>query len=154
MKQNCSKCNIKIEEIIYLKAKPVHKRCYNKNRRKNKNNTLIQSLQSNSDNNYDNNKKIRRVVDSMNNNNNRTLTIGISNCGKTYVMNHILLTKQEQVFIITKSSTQYPQINSQTSDETQPLENFENSIVVSDDIIQSKQETNIDKFFTRGRHNI
>ena len=98
MNQNCSMCNIKIEEINDLKARTVRKRCYKKNRRKNKNYTLIQSQQSKSDNNYDNNKKIRRVVDSMNNNNNRTLIIGFSNCGKTYVMNHILLTKQEPIF--------------------------------------------------------
>ena len=39
-------------------------------------------------------------------------------------MNHILLQKQEPIFIITKSINQYPNINAQTSDEIQPSENY------------------------------
>ena len=68
-------------------------------------------------------------------------------------MNHILFQKQEPIFIITKSLNQYPNIKAQTSDEIKPLENYENSIVVFDDMLLSKQESNIDLFFTRGRHN-
>ena len=69
-------------------------------------------------------------------------------------MNHILHQKQEQIFIITKSLNQYPNIKAQTSDEIQPLENDENSTVVFNDLLLSKQENNIDLFFfTRGRHN-
>ena len=81
------------------------------------------------------------------NNNNRTLIIGFSNCGKTYLMNHILFEKQEPLFIITKSLNQYPNIKAQTSDEIQPLNEYENSIVVVDDMLLSKQESNIDLFF-------
>ena len=99
------------------------------------------------------NKKKRKVVDSVNNNNNRTLSIRFSNCGTTYLMNHILLKKQEPIFIITKSINQYPNIKAQTSVEVQPLENYENSIVVFDDMLLSTQENNIDLFFNRGRHN-
>ena len=47
------------------------------------------------------NKKKTKVVGSVNGNN-RTLVIGFSNCGKTYLMNHILHQKQEPIFIITK----------------------------------------------------
>ena len=94
--------------------------------------------------------KKTKVVDSVNNN--RTLIIGFSNCGKTYLMNHILSQKQEPIFIITKSLNQYPKLKAQTSDEIEPLEHYENSTVVFDDIILSKQESNIDLFFTRGRH--
>ena len=86
-------------------------------------------------------------------NNNRTLIIGFSNCGKAFLMNHILFQKQEPFFIITKSLNQYPKIKAQTSDEIQPLEHYENSTVVFDDMLLSKQESNIDLFFTRGRHN-
>ena len=68
-------------------------------------------------------------------------------------MNYFLLRKQEPIFIITKSLNQYPNINAQTSNEIQPLENYENSVVVFDDMLLSKQESNIDLFFTRGRHN-
>ena len=103
----------------------------------------------NIENNY---KKKRKVVDSMNKNNNRTLIIGFSNCGKTYLMNHILHQKQEPIFIITKSLLQYPNIKAETSSKIQPLESYENSSVVFDDMLLSKQESNIHLVFTRGRH--
>ena len=48
---------------------------------------------------------------------------------------------------------QYPNIKAQTSDGIQPLNDYENSTVVFDDIILSKQESKIDLFFTRGGHN-
>ena len=102
-------------------------------------------------NNTNNNKK-RKIVDSVNNNN-RTLIIEFSNCGKTNPMNHILHQKQKPIFIKTKSVNQYPNINAQTSEEIQPLENYANSTVVFDDKLLSKQESKIDLFFTRGRHN-
>ena len=44
-------------------------------------------------------------------------------------------------------------MKAQTSDETQSVENYENDTVVLDDLLLSKQESNIDLFFTRGRHN-
>ena len=62
-------------------------------------------------------------------------------------MNHILFQKQEPILIITKSSNQYPNIKAQTSDEIEPLEHYENSTVVFDDMLLSKQESNIDLFF-------
>ena len=83
----------------------------------------------------------------------RTLIKGSSNCGKTYLRNHILLQKQEPIFIITKSINQYTNIKAQTSDEIQPLNEYENSVVVFDDMLLSKQESNIDLFFTRWHHN-
>ena len=151
MNRNCSACNIKIDTNNYKKDRTVCKICYNKNKRKN-NNTLTQNQQPKTEN--DNIRKKIKVVDSVkiNNNNNRTLIIGFSNCGKTYLMNHILFQKQEPIFIITKSLNQYADIKAQTSDEIEPLENYENSTVVFDDMLLSKQESNIDLFFTRGRH--
>ena len=106
----------------------------------------------NSVNNTNDIKKKRKVVASVNNNN-RTLIIGFSNCGKTYLRNHILFQKQEPIFINTKSINQYPNIKAQTSEEIEPLEFYENGIIVFDDMLLSKQESNIDLFFTRGRHN-
>ena len=73
--------------------------------------------------------------------------------GKTYLMTYILLHKQEPIYIFTKSLNQYPNIKAQTPDEIEPLENYENRIVVFDDMLLSKQESNTDLFFTRGRHN-
>ena len=58
-------------------------------------------------------------------------------------MKFILFHKKGKIFIITKSLNQYPNVNAQTSDEIQPLENNENSIVVFDDELLSKQESNI-----------
>ena len=142
MNRICNTCNIEIDKNNYLKDRTVCKSCYNKNRRKNddkKKTKLVNSV-----------KNKKKVDDSVNN---RTLIIGFSNCGKTYLMNHILFQKQEPIFIITKSLNQYPKIKAQTSDEIQPLENYENSTVVFDDMLLSKQESNIDLFFTRGRHN-
>ena len=68
-------------------------------------------------------------------------------------MNHFLHQKQEPVFIITISLYQYLNIKAQTSEEFQPLDNCENSFVVFDDTLLSKQESNIDLFITRGLHN-
>ena len=81
-----------------------------------------------------NNEKKRKVVDSVNNNNNRTLIIGFSNCDNSYLMNHILHQRQP-ISIITKPLYQYPNIEAQTSDEIQPIKNYENSIVVFDDML-------------------
>ena len=82
--------------------------------------------------------KKREVVDSVKNKNDRTLIIGVSNCGKIYLMNHILFQTPEPIFITTKSLNQYPKIKAQTSDEIQPLEHYENSTVVFDDMLLSK----------------
>ena len=84
--------------------------------------------------------------------NNGTLFVGFTNCGKTYLLNYFLHQKQEPILIITKSVNQHPNIKAQTSGEIQPLEIYENSMVVFDDMLLSKQENNIDMFFTQGRH--
>ena len=145
MNRICNSCNIEIEENNYLKDRTVFKNCYNKEKRKNNNNnTLIQNQQPKSDD-----KKEGKVVDSVNK---RTLIIGLSKCGQTYLIIHFLLQKQEPFFIITKSLNQYPNIKAQTSYEIQPLNQYENSTVVFDDKLLSKQESNIHLFFTRRRH--
>ena len=47
---------------------------------------------------------------------------------------------------------QYPNIKAETSDDIEPIENYE-SVVVFDDMLLSKRESNFDLFFKRGRHN-
>ena len=49
--------------------------------------------------------------------------------------------------MITKSLNKYSKIKAQTSGENQPLEKNENSTVVSDDMVLSKQGINIRLFF-------
>ena len=82
----------------------------------------------------------------MNKNNSRTKTIGFANCGKTYLMNYSLHQKQEPILIITKSLNHYPNIKAPISDEIQPLNKCENNTVVLDDMLLSKQESNVDSF--------
>ena len=52
-----------------------------------------------------------------NNNNNGTPIIGLSNCGKRYLMIYILLQKQEKFYLITKSLNQNYSIKAQAPDE-------------------------------------
>ena len=139
MNRICNTCNIEIDDDNYLNDRTVCKSCYNRNRRKNHQPKSYDEKKRkvvNSVNNTNKNKKKIKVVDSVNNNN-RTLIIKFSNCGKTYLMTHILQQKQEPIF----------------TDEIQPIEFYENSTVVFDDMLLLKQESNIDLFFTRGRHN-
>ena len=68
-------------------------------------------------------------------------------------MKYILLQKEQPIFIIRKSLNQNPNIKAQTSDKIQPLSEYENSTVVFDDMLISKQESNINLFFIRGRRN-
>ena len=131
--KNLPSCIIKLDKKNYLRDRTVCESCYKNNRRKNKNQ--------------------QPKIDNFNNHNNsRILILGFSTCGKTYLMNHILRQKQESIFIITKSLNQYPNIKAQTSEDVQTTETYEDSIVVFDDMLLSKQESNIDLFFTRGRH--
>ena len=69
-------------------------------------------------------------------------------------MSYTLFQKQEPIFVFTFSVNQCPNIKAQTSDESQPLEIYENSTVVFDDVLLSKQAGNIDLFFTREHHKL
>ena len=80
------------------------------------------------------------------------MIFGISAYGKSYLMKHIPLRKQGPILIITKSLNQYPNLTAQISVGNQPLEFYENSTVVFDDVLLSKQASKIDLFFPRGRH--
>ena len=84
--RNCSVCNIKLDVNNYKKERTVCKDCYNKKKRKIK---LIQQP------------KIETVNDI---NNNRTLLVGPSFSGKTYLMLKILSRISDRdIYIITKS---------------------------------------------------
>ena len=149
-------CDIKIDEKNYKKIE-LYIKTVTRLIEKRENNTFSRNDYNkikvvNSVKNTNNNKKKTKVVDSMKNKNNQTFIIGFSKCGKTYRMNHILIQKQQPIFIFTKSLNQYPNTKAETSDEIHPLEHYENSTVVFDNMLLSKQESNIDLFFTRGRH--
>ena len=138
--KNCSACNIKLDINNYKKDRTVCKDCYNKNKRKK---DLIQQLK------FENGNDI---------NNNQTLLVGSSFAGKTYLMLKILSRMIDRdIYIITKSPPeQYTNSKikiKEITDEIKPLNEYENGVIVFDDILGSSNSRFIDQFFIRGRHN-
>ena len=137
-------------KIIVKKDRNICKNCYNINRKK-----------------YNNNEKKRKFDDSVNkkdnvnnvNNNivsefeNRAnVIIGPRNVGKTYYMLKVLekIDSKRPIQIITRSPNQYP--NYKTSIEIKPINNYKGSVVIFDDMLGARNSSQIDEFFTRGRH--
>ena len=143
--KNCSACNIKLVINNYKKDKSVCRDCYNEKKGKNilVPNEITTSHQQS---------KIE------NGNNNRTLLVGPSSSGKTYLMSkNLSLISDRDVYTITKSPPeQYTNSNikiKEINDEIKPLNEYENGIIVFDDILGSSNSRFIDQFFIRGRHN-
>ena len=84
--------------------------------------------------------------------NHRHVVIGPSNVGKTYYMLKILEEKgnKRPIHIITRSRNQYP--NYKTSTEIKPINKYKGSVVILDDMLGARNSSQIDEFFTRGRH--
>ena len=84
--------------------------------------------------------------------NHRHVIIGPSNVGKTYYMLKVLekIDNQRPIHIITRSPNQYP--NYKTSTEIKPINKYKGSIVIFDDMLGAKNSSQIEEFFTRGRH--
>ena len=144
--KNCSACNIKLDINNYKKDRTVCRDCYNKKKRKNN----INTLPPNKINTSYHQPKIE--------NNNRTLLVGPSFSGKTYLMLKILSRISDRdIYIITKSPPdQYTNSKikiKEISDEIKPLNEYENGIIVFDDVLGSSNSRFIDQFFIRGRHN-
>ena len=104
-----------------------------------------------------NNSHQQSIIENVNNNNNRTLLVGPSFSGKTYLMLKILSRISDRdIYIITKSPPeQYTNSKIKIKEinfEIKPLNEYENGIVVFDDILGSSNCKFIDHFF-RGRHN-
>ena len=138
--KNCPVCNIKLDINIYKKDRTVCKDCYNKKRRKN---NLIQQL---------------KIEKGKGINNKRTLLVGSSFAGKTYLMLKILSRMIDRdIYIITKSPPeQYTNSKikiKEITDEIKPLNEYENGVIVFDGILGSSNSRFIDQFFIRGRHN-
>ena len=143
--KNCSACNIKLDINNYKKDRTVCKECYNRKKRK-------INLTQNKITTSDQQPKIE------NNNNNRTLLVGPTFSGKTYLMLKILSRIPDRdIYIITKSPPeQYTNSKikvKEISDEIEPLNEYENGIIVFDDILGSSNGRDIDQYFIRGRHN-
>ena len=149
MNQNCTACNIMIDKKIYKKDRTVCKTCYNKNKRKNKINALppnknIENVNNN--NNKDNNPNVLTYE------NHRHVNIGPNNVGKTFYMLKVLEKRgnKRPIHIITRSPNQ--DRNYKTSTEIKPINIYKGSVVIFDDMLGAKNSSQIDEFFTRGRH--
>ena len=148
--KKCTVCNIEIDEYNCKKDRNICKICYNINRKK-----------------YNNKEKKRKYdisvnkIDNVNNTNNdivskfenhRHVIIGPSNVGKNllHAQNTRKIGKKRPVHIITRSPNQYP--NYKTSTDIKPINKYKGSVVIFDDMLGAKNSSQIDKFFTRGRH--
>ena len=131
-----------MDENNYLKHRTTCKKCYNENRRKN-NNTLQPNIENVNNNNND-------IVSTYENH--RHVIIGPSNVGKTFYMLKVLekIGEQRPIHIITRSPNQYS--NYKTSNEIKPINKYKGSVVIFDDMLGAKNSSQIDEFFTRGRH--
>ena len=139
--ENCSVCNIKLDKKNYKKDRTNCEGCYNKKKR-------IKKITSS----HQQQPKIE------NNNNNRTSLVGPGFLGKTYLMLKILSGIPDgDIYIITKSPPeQYSNSKikiEEISDEIKPLNEYENGVIVFDDILGSSNSRFIDQFFIRGQHN-
>ena len=154
--KKCTVCNIKIDEDNCKKDRNICKNCYNINRKKYSNNEKKRKVDDSVD-------KIEKPkIDNVNNPNNnivskfenhRHVIIGPSNVGKTYYMLKVLEKKignKRPINIITRSPNQYP--NYKTSTDIKPINKYKGSVVIFDDMLGAKNSSQIDEFFTRGRH--
>ena len=151
--KKCTVCGIKIDVVNCKKDRNICKNCYNMNRKKynkEKKRKFDDSV----------NKIEKPKIDNVNNKNNtvskyenhRHVVIGPSNVGKTYYMLKILekMDNKRPIHIITRSPNQYP--NYKTSTEIKPINKDKGSVVIFDDMLGAKNSSQIDEFFTRGRH--
>ena len=149
MNRNCTACHIMIEINKYKKDRTVCKSCYNISKRKNNINTLPQ--------NKNNTSYQQPNIENVNNNvstfeNRANVIIGPRNVGKTYYILKVLekIGNKRPIHIITRSPNQYP--NHKTSNEIKPINKYKGSVVIFDDMLGAKNTSQIDEFFTRGRH--
>ena len=143
MNRICNTCNIEIDENNYLKDRTVCKICYNKHRRKNKNQQpKIDKTNINKDNNHN----------FSTYENHANVVIGPTNAGKTFYMLRQLekVGNQRPIHIITLSPNQYP--NYKASTEIKPIDKYKGSVVIFHDMLGARNCSQIDEFFTRGRH--
>ena len=92
------------------------------------------------------------------NNNNRTPLVVPSFSGKTYLMLKIFSRIPDRdIYVVTNSPPdQYSnsKIKIKEIEEMKPLNEYENAIIVFNDILGSSNSRETDQFFVRGRHNI
>ena len=141
--KNCSACNIKLDINKNKKDRTIYRDCYNKKKRKINNNTLPPNKIT---------ENVNTPQQSKFENNNRTLLVGPSFSGKTYLMLKILSRISDRDIYLTTKSPPEQYSNSKNkikeiSDEIKPLKEYENGIIVFDDILGSSNCRFLDQFF-------
>ena len=149
--KQCTVCNIKIDEDNCKIDRNIYKNCYDTNRKKNNNKEKKRKFDDSV------NKIGKPKIDNVNNivskfENHAYVVIGPRNVGKTYFMLKVLekIGNKRPIHIIIRSPNQYP--NYKTSTEIKPINKYKGSVVIFDDMLGAKNSSQIDEFFTRGRH--
>ena len=152
--KKCTVCGIKIDVDNCKKDRNICKNCYNMKRKKYNNKEKKRKFDDSV------NKIEKPKIDIVNNKNNivstyenhRHVVIGPSNVGKTYYMLKVLekIGNQRPIHIITRCPNQYP--NYKTSTDIKPINKYKGSVVIFDDMLWAKNSSQIDEFFTKGRH--
>ena len=151
--KKCTVCKIEIDEDNCKKDRNIFQESCNLNGK-----------------NYKNNEEKRKYDDSMNkiekpkigNVNNKInvqhyenhayVVIGSRNVGKAYYMLKLLkkLGNKRPIHKITRSTNQCPKYK--TSTEIKPINKHKESVVMFDQMLGARNSSQIDEFFTRGRH--
>ena len=139
-----------IDQNNYLKHRTICKKSHNENRRKNNNNSITENEIATTPQ--------QPKIDKINNNkvstyeNCANVVIGPRNVGKTYYMLKVLekIGNKRPNHIITRSPNQYP--NYKTNTEIKPKHKYKGSVVIFDDMLGARNSSQVDEFFTRGRH--
>ena len=141
---------MKIDENNYLKHRTIVKKCHNENRRKNRNNAIIENEIVTAPQ--------QPKIDQINNNNVSTyenranVVVGARITGKTLYTLKIVdkISGKRPIDIITRSPNQYPKYK--TSNEIKPIHKYKGSVVIFDDMLGARNSSQIDEVITRRRH--
>ena len=149
LSKHLKRCIKLLEDVYYL----------NNNQIDDDNNQINNQIDDDNDSQIDdNNNQIDTAKLALHNNCNRTLIVGPSLCGKTYLLNKLQLIRLDhntrKIHIITRSPEQYSNIEIEQVKvedlEDKSIQDFQNCCVVFDDMLDTSQKL-IDPFFTRGR---
>ena len=151
--KKCTVCNRELDEYNCKKDRNICKYCYNINGKKYNNKEKIRKYDD-SVNNIEKPKigNVNNKINDLTNENHRQVVIGPSNVGTTYYMLKVLekIGNKKPIHIITRSPNQYP--NYKTSTDIKPINKYKGSVVIFDDMLGARNSSQIDEFFTRGRH--
>ena len=161
----CFECGKNLDEsIFYKKVKNRCKNCFNKKLKCQVCGMFFTKKWLTTHTEREHQSFERNVLENDNNNKNDTnpnvstfekhayFVIGPRNFGKTFYMVKVLekIGNKRPIHIKTRSPNQYP--NYKTNTEIKPIHKYKRSVVVFDDMLEAKNSSQREEFFTRGRH--